>query len=103
MKILIKAYDSAVAERIKVILASYDKGLRLFTRDDGISYYKCVISIGKRPTGLEADIQGSFNEPADEGDWKQLESELWAFYRDNLKEAFGGKCSCGLYEFCHCH
>ena len=103
MKILIKAQDETVSMRVKETLESFGKGMHIFTKDDGFSYYKCVLCIGKERVWDDPELFRKFDEPKTEADWEQLNKELWTFYRDNIKEAFGAKCSCGLFEYCHCH
>ena len=103
MKILIKAKDEELAKKVKLEMESFGKGMHIFTRDDGFSYYKCVVSIGKFSVFPEPELFAQFTAPKSDEEWEKLKKELWGFYRDNIKEAFGTRCSCGLFEFCHCH
>ncbi|MCF0197184.1 MAG: hypothetical protein HUK03_08175 [Bacteroidaceae bacterium] len=103
MKILIKAQEAQVATWSKEVLESFGKGLHIYTRDDGFSYYGCVICIGDTSVYQEPDLFARFAEPHVEEDWERLRKDLWQFYRDNIQDTFGNRCSCGLFEFCHCH
>ena len=103
MKILVTANDNDTAKRAKDMLDSFGKGMHIFTRDDGFSYYGCVICIGKVAISQEPELFRKFDEPVTDEDWERLEKELWTFYRDYIKDSFGTRCSCGLFEFCHCH
>ena len=103
MKILIKASDADVAQRIKELLESFGKGMRIFTKDDGFSYYGCVLLVGDAKVWNEPELVCHLDNPTRETDWEQLQKQLWAFYRDNIKDTFGTKCSCGLYDICRCH
>ena len=103
MKILIKAKEETVANRVKEILESFGKGMYVYTKDDGFSYYRCVVRVGDVASFLVPALSCRLDEPMSDEDWQQLEKQLWAFYRDNLKDAFGNRCSCGLFEYCHCH
>ena len=103
MKILIKANNPDIAARIKEILEAFGKGMNIYTRDNGISYYPCVILVGDTNVWQEPELLRKFAEPASNDDWAAIKKELWALYRDHLKDMFGTKCTCGLYDFCHCH
>ncbi|MCF0202213.1 MAG: hypothetical protein HUK08_02500 [Bacteroidaceae bacterium] len=103
MKILIKANDTSISERAKGLLESFGKGMHIYTRDDGISLYGCVICIGATTDFSQPELFLTVAEPKTEDDWGDTEKALWNFYRDNLKDVFSGRCSCGLFEYCHCH
>ncbi|MCF0198916.1 MAG: hypothetical protein HUK02_06280 [Bacteroidaceae bacterium] len=103
MKILIKADDEAIAQRVKELLESFGHGLHIYTKDDGISYYGCVIGVGDCRVFVKPDLFVALPVPRSAADWESLQKDLWAFYRDHLKDTVGNRCSCGLFEFCHCH
>ncbi|MCF0188535.1 MAG: hypothetical protein HUK04_03470 [Bacteroidaceae bacterium] len=103
MKILINARDVATASRVKDLLDSFGRGLHIFTRDDGISYYGCVLCIGDFALFQQPEMLAKFPEPHSDDDWQRLEHDLWTFYRDKLKDEYADRCSCGMFEFCHCH
>ena len=103
MKVLIKCDNEAVAAHVKEMLESFGKGMHIYTHDDGFSYYKCVICVGDTTVWNEPELLCQLINPATTDDWAALKSTLWRFYRDHIKDAFGTKCTCGLYEYCHCH
>ena len=103
MNILVTTDDNEIAERIKEILLSFGKGMHIHRTDYGITTYGCAIAIGDAITTTQDDINRRYSKPATEDDWQQLEKELWHLYRDYLKDMIGGRCSCGMFEFCHCH
>jgi hypothetical protein len=40
---------------------------------------------------------------ADADDFRSLRHDFYVIYRDILQDMVGTRCSCGLYDMCHCH
>ena len=75
MKILIKANDEEIAKRVKETFESFGKGMHIYTKDDGFSYYACVVCVGDVYVFQEPELLGKFAEPLTEEEWKVLENE----------------------------
>ena len=109
MKILIYGNNEAECLWCKDILETFGRGMHIGietpkTATGKEKNFSCVITIGDAPAPPhKAKYNFRCQAPNDDESKATCKRELWAMFRDTLRDAIGGKCSCGLYDICHCH
>ena len=107
MKILIYTKATELGEWSKETLNEFGRGMHIRVSDKpelAGGNWSFIILLGEeRPEG--ADKKKCLHYPIPQGDDERSEyrRKLWALYRDTLRDMIGSKCSCGLYDVCHCH
>lgn len=108
MRILIYTSDIETGEWARETLEEFGRGMHITVADNNSPdllhrKWSCIISIGNDDATIEGKLH--FRYPAPHGDKERasLRRALWALYRDTLKEMTGARCSCGMYDTCHCH
>ena len=109
MRILVYTKDITAGEWVKETLQEFGRGMHITVADES----RCDLLGGKWSYiiagGTEIDgkvDKGKFTSyplPKDEGEQAAMRRNLWALYRDTLRDMTGAQCSCGLYDICHCH
>lgn len=95
--------DKALAEQGKTWLEAFGKGLHVTaaTLDDWEAirgeHWSAVLLPGDDalPSGLHYKRLFRLPEPD--------ERHFFRLYRDELQDMVGARCSCGLFDVCHCH
>ena len=109
MRILIYSKEKAAGEWVKETLEEYGRGMHIIVRDDESKQtlngnFSCIITLGEAGKEVpEGKLHFNFPAPADTEEYASLRRSLWILYRDTLRDMIGSKCSCGLYDVCHCH
>ena len=109
MKILIYGNNEAECLWCKELLETFGKGMHISTETPCTStgrerHLSCVITVGNTPAPPHtAKYKFTCHAPTNDESKATCKKELWAIFRDTLRDAIGGKCSCGLYDTCHCH
>ena len=109
MRILIYSKEIPVGEWAKETLEEFGRGMHIIVRDEKNpqilnSNFSYIITLGKPDAIIPSGkLHTNFALPANEEEYTTLRRSLWALYRDTLREMIGNKCSCGLYDVCHCH
>lgn len=109
MKLLIYTNDTATGMWIKETLEEYGKGMHILVRDSSNmnildNHFSYIITLGENKNDVP-DNKPHTNYPVPTNDEEKvaLRRGLWILYRDTLRDMIGSKCSCGLYDICHCH
>lgn len=108
MRILIYTSDIEAGEWAKERLEEFGRGMHITVAgnsapeilQDNWSY---IICIGNSNADIEGKPHLRYPVPYGDEGHTSLRRELWALYRDTLKEMTGNKCSCGMFDTCHCH
>ena len=109
MRILIYSKDKAAGEWIKDTLEEYGRGMHIIVRDEENNRilngnFSCIITLGEAEKDVpEEKLHFNYPTPGNEEEYASLRRRLWILYRDTLRDMIGSKCSCGLYDVCHCH
>lgn len=107
MRILIYTSDTQVGEFAKSTLQEFGRGMHITVSADSKKvegHWSYIIAIGEMPTGFNTDTPSiTYPLPKEEEEFNILRRRLWALYRDELRDRIGNKCSCGLFDVCHCH
>lgn len=107
MRILIYTTETEVGEWAKETLNEFGRGMHIHVSDKPEMLegkWSFVITIGE-DCNKATDPQKSACYPVPQGDEERagIRRKLWALYRDTLRDRIGSKCSCGLFDVCHCH
>ncbi len=109
MEILIYTLIKEDGNWAKELLNSFGKGLHItVATPDDLSLlhtqWDCILWLGVEPElSLLTEYELTLTNPKDEESQNILKRELWIFYRDYISERMSVPCSCGLYDWCHCH
>ena len=109
MKILIYSKDTSAGEWVKETLEEFGRGMHIIVKDETHknllnSYFSCIITLGETEGRVPSDkMHFCYPIPHNDEERAKLRRDLWALYRDTLRDMIGSKCSCGLYDICHCH
>lgn len=109
MKILVYTPERTIGEWIKKTLEEFGRGMHIIVKDertDKLSSYNfsCIITLGDSGKNIPYNkLHINYPLPSTEEEKALLRQKLWALYRDTLRDMIGSKCSCGLYDICHCH
>lgn len=108
MRILIYTSDITVGEWAKSTLEEFGRGMHITVVPDSKPQvingnWSYIIIIGAQATITNNKQNSFYHTPLNEEERIQLRRNLWALYRDTLRDMIGNKCSCGLYDTCHCH
>lgn len=109
MKLLIYTDDAQLGEWAKETIEDFGRGIKIIVshgKDPQIlgKPFSYIIIFGEGKEDMPGSKQYShYPTPADEQEKTTLKRNLWALYRDTLRDMIGDKCSCGLYDICHCH
>ena len=109
MRILIFTKDTSAGEWVKETLEEYGRGMHIIIRDETHknllnSHFSCIITLGEPENSVPSDkLLYNYPIPDNDEERAKLRHELWVLYRDTLRDMIGSKCSCGLYDVCHCH
>lgn len=109
MRILIYTKERTAGEWTKETLEEFGRGMNIIIRSNENpkilnGNFSCIITLGEDESNIP-DNKLHFNLPipTNEEEYALLRRNLWALYRDTLRDMIGSKCSCGLYDVCHCH
>ena len=109
MKLLIYTKETDVAEWIKDTLEEFGRGMHIIVKDNSNKEvlngnFSYIITLGESEDIVPNNkLHSNFPTPRNDEEKALLRHCLWALYRDTLRDMIGSKCSCGLYEVCHCH
>ena len=109
MRILIYTNDNTAGEWIKETLEEFGRGMHIIVRGEDRkdilnSNFSCIITLGDDEKDFpNGKLHFNYPLPTNEEEYASLRHKLWALYRDTLRDMIGSKCSCGLYDVCHCH
>lgn len=109
MKILIYTKDTAAGEWVKDTLEEYGRGMHIFVKENSNKNilngnFSYIITLGEEEDiVLSNKLHSNFPIPGNDEEKALLRHHLWALFRDTLRDMIGSKCSCGLYDICHCH
>lgn len=107
MRILIYTPETEIGEWAKETLNEFGRGMHIHVSDKPEMLegkWSFVITIGEdcnKATDPQKDV--CYPIPQEDEERTGLRRRLWALYRDTLRDQIGSKCSCGLYDVCHCH
>ncbi len=117
MKTLIYAPGrEKMAKQVKEWLEDFGRGLHVMIASDenetGSALkqhwsHTLLIGISDLPKGIvsqgtsKIDVEGKDLES--EEDFAKMRHEVYVVYRDILSDMVGTRCTCGLYDICHCH
>lgn len=109
MKTLIYApRNKEIGGRVKDWLDDFGKGLHTYVAWDGESEkiaegdnwsHVLILGVEKLPESIAT--QGS--SVITLGDEANIRHQTYVIYRDILSDMVGSRCTCGLYDVCHCH
>ena len=109
MKLLIYTNDTAAGMWVKETLEEYGRGMHIIVKDRSNSnilnsHLSYIITLGENEDAMPGNKPHSnYPIPANNEERVALRRSLWVLYRDTLRDMIGSKCSCGLYDICHCH
>ena len=109
MKILIFTNDLQTGYWAKDTLEEFGRGMQISVVSDNSSdilekNWSHIITFIESDTKIPAGKRHTnLLPPTDDEERAQCRRELWVLYRDTLRDMIGNKCSCGLYDTCHCH
>ena len=109
MRILIYTKDTTAGDWAKETLEEYGRGMHIIVRDESHknllnSHFSCIITLGETEECVPGDkMHYNYPIPQNDEERAKLRRDLWVLYRDTLRDMIGSKCSCGLYDVCHCH
>ena len=108
MRILVYSSDIASAEWVKDTLNDFGRGMHIVTSSTSsevlLDKWAYIIILGDENISISPTIQYSCLPLYTNQDEQQtLRRQLWQLYRDTLQDLIGNRCSCGMYDFCHCH
>lgn len=109
MRILVYTNNTTAGEWIKETLEEFGRGMHITTRSEEDKellkkHFSCIITLGISGKDIpDGKLHFNFPVPTSEENYALLKRNLWALYRDTLRDMIGNKCSCGLYDVCHCH
>lgn len=109
MRILVYTNNTTAGEWIKETLEEFGRGMHIITKNEEDKdilekHFSCIITLGDAGKDIpDGKLHFNVPVPINEEDYALLKRNLWALYRDTLRDMIGNKCSCGLYDVCHCH
>jgi hypothetical protein len=109
MRILVDSEKKESGEWAKERLEEFGRGMHITVVQNAGSRqlggnWSYIIVLGECPGELPAGKPvARYPIPKNEAEEAELKRSLWALYRDELRDMIGSKCSCGLYDVCHCH
>lgn len=109
MRILVYTKDITAGEWVKATLREFGRGMHITVADESRHHllggkWSYIIAVGTEIDGkVDKGKSTSYPLPIDEGEQAAMRRNLWALYRDTLRDMIGAQCSCGLYDICHCH
>jgi hypothetical protein len=109
MKILVYTNNISAGEWVKETLEEFGRGMHIIVRGEDNedilkNPFSYVITLGNLDKEIPSEKRHiTFPNPVNDEDYALLRRSLWTLYRDTLRDMIGNKCSCGLYDVCHCH
>lgn len=109
MKIAIYTSDTEIGNWAKETLEEFGRGMHIRVLSchdkEALSLnWSYIITFGECDADVPSEKQHTrFSIPVNEEERMECRRRLWALYRDTLRDMIGGKCSCGLFDVCHCH
>lgn len=109
MKLLIYTKDMVAGEWVKNTLEEFGRGMHIIVKENSNinilnKNFSYIITLGENEYIAPNNKQHcNFPVPSNDEEKALLRHNLWVLYRDTLRDMIGSKCSCGLYDICHCH
>lgn len=108
MRLLIFTSNIAAGEWAKEILEEFGRGMHISVVPDSKPQvlkgnWSYIITLGETTAETDGKAHTGYPIPMNDDERALLRRSLWALYRDTLRDMIGNKCSCGLYDTCHCH
>lgn len=109
MRILICATDKECGEWTRDLLLEFGRGMHISVASKDFAQvlsdnWSFIIVLGDSMIGMPNGVPHCFYSlPHNDEDLAELRRNLWILYRDTLRDMIGGKCSCGMFDMCHCH
>ena len=109
MRLLIYSSDNLCAQWVKDTLNEFGRGMHIsiaLASDPEMlnAKWAYIILLGDvRVPVLPGMPHIHFPLFAGHEEQEAMRRKLWLLYRDTIYDMIGSKCSCGMYDVCHCH
>ena len=108
MRILINTEKKEIGDWAREQLQEFGRGMHITVIQEADSRqlsgnWSYIITIGNCSVTPPEGKPVVYYPATDDEGLAEFRRKLWALYRDNLRDMIGSKCSCGLYDICHCH